>query len=428
MKLLLRTCVALLLVLSIEPADAEQWPGWRGPRGDGSSLESKPPTDWDGATGKNILWTKDLPGTGHGSPIVWNDKLFLVTCIEDQHDRQLLCISTATGETLWKSTVFNAPLETKHSLNSFASSTPATDGDQVVAVFLEVDGSKAPAKNVGKARNLTPGKIVVAAYDLAGKQRWLARPGVFSSVHGFCSNPVLFGDLVIINGDHDGDSFLVALDRNTGKTVWKVPRRHQTRSYATPLIREVDGADQLVLPGSMAVTSFNPRDGSTLWTVEGPTEQFVASPVYDGKHFFVTAGYPTHHVVAIRPDGHDDVSDSHVTWHSTDVRSYVPSPILAGQFLIVADDRGTANCYDTATGERFWNVRLGRKFSASPVMAAGKVFLLAEDGTMHIVQPGKEFQQIAEPQLGERAFASPAIADGRIYIRGEQRLFAIGEK
>ncbi|QDV70101.1 outer membrane biogenesis protein BamB [Rosistilla carotiformis] len=428
MKLLLRTCIALLMIFPVASADAEPWPGWRGPRGDGSSLESTPPTDWDGTTGKNIVWTKDLPGTGHGSPIVWNDKIFLVTCLEDQQDRQLLCLSTATGETLWESTVFNAPLETKHSLNSFASSTPVTDGDQVVAVFLEVDGSEAPAKNVGRARNLTPGKIVVAAYDLSGKQRWLARPGVFRSVHGFCSNPVLHDDLVIINGDHDGDSFLVALDRKTGQTVWKVPRRHQTRSYATPLIREVEGADQLVLPGSLAVTSFNPRDGATLWTVEGPTEQFVASPVYDGKHFFVTAGYPTHHVIAIRPDGRDDVSDSHVSWHSTDVRSYVPSPILAGPFLIVADDRGTANCYDTATGERFWNVRLGRKFSASPVVAAGKVFLLAEDGTMHIVQPGKEFQQIAEPQLGERAFASPAIADGRIYIRGEQRLFAIGEK
>ncbi|MEZ6090199.1 MAG: PQQ-binding-like beta-propeller repeat protein [Pirellulaceae bacterium] len=378
--------------------------------------------------GENILWRRDLPGWGHGSPIVWRDRIFLVTCVEEDQSRSLLCLNASSGESLWSSTVFKAPLETKHTLNSFASSTPATDGTLVYVMFLEIDGTEAPAKNVGTPRNMTPGKIVVAAYDMQGEQRWVSRPGVFSSVHGFCSNPVLFEDLVIVNGDHDGDSYLLALDRETGQTVWRVPRRHQTRSYATPLIRKAAGKDQLILPGSKAVTSFNPRDGARWWSIEGPTEQFVATPVFDGEHFFVTAGFPTHHVVAIKPDGSDDVSDSHVTWHSTEVRNYVPSPVLADEFLIVPDDRGTANCYDTRTGERYWNVRLGRKFSASPVVADGKAYLLAEDGTMHVLRPGKEFHQVAELSLGERAFASPAFADGKIYIRSEKSLFAIGKK
>ena len=145
--------------------------------------------------------------------------------------------------------------------------------------------------------------MVVAAYDFQGNQRWIVRPGVFASVHGFCSSPVLYKDKVILNGDHDGDSYIVALNKATGETLWKQPREHKTRSYAPPLIRETNGRTQMVFPGSHCVVSLDPNDGSTHWKIDGPTEQYVASMVYDGKLFYLAAGFPTFHVMAIRPGG-----------------------------------------------------------------------------------------------------------------------------
>ena len=172
-------------------------------------------------------------------------------------------------------------------------------------------------------------------------------------MHGFCSSPVLYEDLVIVNGDHDGDSYVVALKRNTGETVWKVPRRHKTRSYVTPIIRKIDGRTQMVFSGSLCIVSMDPRTGKQHWRIEGPTEQYVASLVYDGKLFYMTAGFPTHHVMAIRPDGSGDVTNSHVLWHVTNARCYVPAPVVVNGYLLIADDRGTANCFDHRDGRAF---------------------------------------------------------------------------
>ena len=419
--------VATLILLSL-PAVlcAENWPGWRGPRGDGTSLEANAPTEWDGASGKNILWKQPLPGSGHGSPIVWNDNIFLLACDPDSQERLLLCLDSKSGRQRWRQSVIKSPLETKHQLNSFASSTPATDGQQIFVTFLEVGKKTIPAPNVGRTRPVTPGQLVVAAYDFEGRRKWLVKPGGFVSAHGFCSNPVLFQDLVIVNGDHDGDSYIVALDKQTGEVVWKVSRRHKTRSYVTPLIREIDGRTQMVVSGSKRIVSFDPRDGSRHWLIEGPTQQFVASMVYDGRCFYMVAGFPTHHALAIRPDGSGDVTDTHVVWHSKNVKCYVPSPVVVGRYLIVADDRGTANCFDVESGERLWLERMGKHYSASLVTADGLVYFLADDGITKIVKPGPDVDIVATNALGEFCFASPAIAGSRLYIRGETHLFCIG--
>ncbi|MBW3543333.1 MAG: PQQ-like beta-propeller repeat protein, partial [Planctomycetes bacterium] len=248
------------------------------------------------------------------------------------------------------------------------------------------------------------------------------------SAHGFCSSPVLWGDLVIVNGDHDGDSYVVALDKATGEVAWKSPRRYKTRSYVTPLVREIGGRPELVFSGSKCVVGLDPRDGSTIWSIEGPTEQFVASMVDDDEKFYMAAGFPTHHVLAIRPGGTGDVTDTHVAWHSTEAKCYVPSPVVVGKYLLVADDRGTANCFDTGTGERLWQDRLGRQFHASLVAAGGLVYFVADDGLTRVVKPGPELKIVAENELGEFSYASPAIAGGRLYLRGEEHLFAIGRK
>jgi hypothetical protein len=418
----------IFMGLTFNPANAaENWPAWRGPRGDGTSSESQPPQSWDGTTGVNVAWKTPLAGTGHGSPVVWENRVFIASCVPETKERVLLCLDRSKGELLWRRTVIVCPLETKHSLNSQASCTPATDGDLIFVSFLEVDGSTVPAPNVSTPRPITPGQIVVAAYDFAGNQRWIVRVGDFVSAHGFCSNPVVHGDLVIVNGDHDGESYLVALQKRSGRTVWKTPRQNGIRSYSTPIIRDIDGTDQLVLCGSQCVSSFEPRSGRRIWTVDGPAEQFVASMVFDGDHFFAVGGYPTHHVVAVNPRGTGDVTESHVDWHTTNVRCYVPSPVLSGDYLFVADDRGTANCFDRVTGDRIWQARLGKHFSASLVAAAGKIYFLADDGVMTVVQPDKKPMIVAENPLGENTYASPALAQRHWFIRGERHLFCIGD-
>jgi outer membrane protein assembly factor BamB len=420
---LLTFVVAVCLVGS---ASAENWPGWRGLHGDGTSAETSVPTEWDGETSENIAWKTEIPGTGHASPVVWGDAIFLTTCVEDTTERKLLRLDRATGEIVWQTTVATSVLETKHRLNSYASGTPATDGQTVYVTFLVADGHEVPAPNVGTSRPVTPGEIVVAAYDFAGEQKWLVKLGGFTSVHGFCSSPVIYGDLLIINGDHDGDSYVAALNRVTGKTVWKVDRKHKTRSYCTPLIRQVNGRDLLVLSGSKRVAAYDPATGEMVWFIEGPTEQFVASMVYDGQKFYMSAGFPSHHVMAIDPTGSGDVTDSHVVWHSTEAKCYVPSPVLAGNRLFVSDDRGTVNCFNTQTGERVWRDRLGMHYSASLVTANGLVYFTADDGITKVVRPADQLDVVAENRLGEYTFASPAISSGQIFIRGEKHLFAIG--
>ena len=407
---------------------AENWPGWRGPRGDGTSTETEVPVRWDGETDQNIAWKVKLPGVGHASPVVWDKKVFLVSCIEEKKERVLLCLDRDTGVKLWQKTVFTAPLETLHRLNSRASGTPATDGKSIFVAFLEVDGRTVPAPNVGTPRPITPGVIVVASYDLDGNEQWKVKPGEFISAHGFSSNPVLHDDLVIVNGDHDGDGYIVALDRANGNVRWKTDRLNNTRSYVTPIIRDMDGRTQMVLGGSLSVFSYDPATGKPHWNIRGPTEQFVASVVSDGSMFYLTAGYPEKHILAIHPDGRGDVTDTHIKWRTNRGASYVPSPIIEGPYLVVVSDAGIGSCFEAASGDRLWMDRIGGGHSASLISAAGNVYLVSDEGVTTVIRPGPQFEVVAKNALGERGSASPAISGGRIYIRGEKHLFAIGKR
>lgn len=401
-------------------AFAENWPLWRGPRGDGSSIEKNVPTKWSGSSGENISWKTELPGWGHSSPIVWEDRLFAVACVEETQERLLMCLHAESGKVLWKKNVLKSPLEKKHKLNSFASGTPATDGELVYVSFLEAD--------FGDTRKRTPGDMIVAAYDFEGNQKWLVRPGRFASVHGFCSSPILFEDSVIVNGDHDGDSYIVALNKSTGETKWKIKRDFDTRSYVTPIIREIDGRTQMILSGSRHVASYDPRSGKEYWRIDGPTEQFVASLVYDGDLLYLTAGFPEHHILAIRPDGSGNVTETHIEWRTTKGASYVPSPIVLGEYFLVVADNGVASCFVGKTGERKWMERLGRHYSGSLVSANGLVYFTDDDGLTKLVKPGPVLEVVAENDLGEECYSSPAISNGRIFTRGEKHLFCIGEK
>lgn len=415
----LQTTLIVFIGLALAcPANAENWPGWRGPRGDGTSIETTVPTTWDGSTGQNIMWRVPVPNRGYASPVVWDDRIFLSTCVEATGERTLLCLDRRTGATLWQQTVLKAPLEKKHTLNSYASSTPVTDGTKVWVTFLEPD--------FGSRTEVTPGNLVVAAYDMQGHQNWLVRPGRFASVHGFCSSPILFEDLVIVNGDHDGDAYIVALDKQTGKTIWKRPRTNKTRSYVTPIIRHLAGRDQMVFSGSKSIVSLNPRDGSRYWIIDGPTEQYVASLVDDGKLLYMTAGFPDHHIMAIRPNGNGNVTDTHVVWHTTRGCAYVPSPIIAGKYFLVAADNGIASCFEAATGKRYWMERLGKHYSTSLVSANGLVYFTADDGETKVVRPGPQLDVVAINELGDDCYASLAISRGQIFARTVKQLVCIG--
>jgi len=388
---------------------AENWPCWRGPRLDGTSLEKNVPVHWSATS--NIVWRTPLPGVGHASPVVWENFIFTVTALLPTQERVLLCLDRKTGRILWQRSVIESPLERKHNLNSHASSTPATDGELVYVAFLDRK------------------EMVVAAYDFQGQQRWLVRPGPFSSMHGFCSSPLLYKDKVILNGDHDGDSYLVALSRDDGRTLWKTMRENRTRSYCVPIIRELAGRTQMVLAGDKCVTSYDPDSGKRHWIIDGPTEQFVASPVYSERTglLYITGGFPDHHILAIKPDGHGNVTRSHIAWRTTRGVAYVPSPIIEGEYFLIVSDSGVAHCFEAATGMLAWAERLG-EHHASLVSAEGLVYFLNDNGVMNVIRPGAEFVLVARSEIGEKTFPSPAISQGQIFIRGDKSLFCIGVK
>jgi outer membrane protein assembly factor BamB len=247
-----------VLLVCLNAAHAENWPCWRGPRGDGTSLDENVPTQWDAAT--NVVWKTAVPGIGHASPIVWGDRIFTATAAGETKDRVLLCFDRNTGEMLWQKTVLQASLERVHRDNSYASGTPATDGEKVYVSFL--DGPD----------------VVVAAYDFSGNQVWLVRPGTFSSPHGYSCSPVLYKDKVIINGSSKKDAFVVALSRQDGRVLWNLPLEKPALSYSTPLIGEMAGRAQMIFCGNKSVAGYDPEDGSRIWWVDGPSDEFVATP------------------------------------------------------------------------------------------------------------------------------------------------------
>ena len=399
-------CSWIMLITAVSGAAlGENWTAWRGPRGDGTSLEKNVPVRWSAT--ENVMWKAPIQGKGHASPVVFDDRIFVVTAAEELDQRLLLCLDRKNGGVLWKRVVLKAPLEKLHTLNSHASSTPATDGEKVYVSFLDRD------------------KMFVAAYDFDGNEVWSVRPGVFSSRHGYCSSPVLWKDKVLVNGDHDGPAYLTALQRDTGKTIWKTPRPNRTRSYCAPIVRHIDGRNQMILSGSLCVASYDPDTGKQHWIIDGPTEQYVASLVYNGELLFMTCGFPDRFVQAIRPNGSGNVTKTHVAWQREKDCAYVPSPISIGPYFLGVSDSGAATCYEAATGKILWRERLGPHFSASLVTANGFAYFLSDKGVMTIVKAGPKFEVLARNDIGEEMRASPAISNGQMFLRGVKNLYCI---
>jgi len=396
----------LLIINVLSVTQAQNWPGWRGPNGDGTSIETNLPVKWDSIT--NVQWKISVPGIGYSSPIVWKDKLFLTTALNEIQEKVLLCYDCKNGDLLWQKTMLKNTFEKKHDNNSYASGTPATDGTLIYVSFL--DGND----------------VVVAAFDFKGKQVWLQRPGTFLSPHGYSCSPVLYEDKVIINGDSQGDSFAAALSRTDGHIIWKISHDKPAHSFSTPIFRTMAGKMQMIFCGNKEIASYNPGDGSKYWFVSGPSEEFCSSPVYNEKSglVLVSSAWPIRNLVAIKPDGQGDVTESKVVWQSRKGAFYVPSPVCTDDYLFTTMTDGKVHCIEAATGKILWVEDMGLQYS-SAVLANGLVYMPNDEGVITVIKPGPKFEYVAKNSIGERMNASPAISNGKIYLRGYQHLFCI---
>jgi outer membrane protein assembly factor BamB len=420
-----------------DPGFAANWPQWRGPTGMGVSLEKNLPAEW--STTKNIKWKTAIAGRGHSSPIVWGKRIFLTTAIEGQvvpgakavkhvldnnqeflhpdsigadrsHRFKVICLDRDTGKILWEQTAFEGtPYDNRHRKSSYAASTPATDGKLVYAFF---------------------GTEGLYAYDMKGKLAWKADLGKLGTVGmGTGTSPILFENLVLMQCDEEngGSSFIVALDKKTGKEVWKTPRKVQV-SWATPLLVKTGTRAELIASGTEAIVAYDPRTGKELWQHAGVQSNAIPSPVANTDMVFVSAGFPAKIAMAITLGGSGNLAEK-VAWKYDKGTAYVPSPILYGDYLYLTTDRGILTCLDAKTGAVKYEggrVPIPATFTASPVAVDGKILLTSEDGDTFIVKAGPVHEIIGTNTVGEPVYASPAIADGRIFIRAEKHLYAIG--
>ncbi|MFO0801808.1 MAG: PQQ-binding-like beta-propeller repeat protein [Gemmataceae bacterium] len=410
-----RLAAAFAFLLASGFAFAEDWPVWRGPRADGTVTDSGFVTTWSAT--ENVKWKTLIPGTGHSSPVVSKGKVFVTACREAERERVLYCVDRASGKILWEKVAVVSDLEKKHGENSWASSTPACDGERVFVSFLDKPHMR------------------VYAFDYSGNKVWEKTPGEFHSVHGFGVAPMIYKDLVILNADQDAPkglkAYIVALDRKTGEEKWRIDRPTKLRSYCPPVIVEAAGKKQMVLTGSKCVASYDPDTGAQLWIIDGPTEQFVSSMVYHDGLVLLTAGFPVHWVMAIDPSGSGNVTKTHVKWSHKNEGGYVPSPVAAAGKLFVVDDKlGFASCWDVKTGKEYWKEKLGGAtgYHASAVAAEGRVYFTNDAGVTFVVKADGELDVLAKNALGEKVYASPAFSDGDIFHRSEKHLWCIGKK
>jgi outer membrane protein assembly factor BamB len=421
------------------------WPSFRGPNASGVAEGQNLPEKWNPAAQENILWRTPIPGLAHSSPVVWGDRIFVTTAISsranatfrpglygdgdasDDTSRQkwvLYAIDKGTGKIAWERVAFEGePRNKRHIKSTYASASPATDGRIVVAWFgsqgvhaFDVDGKPLWQVDLGR--------VNMGAYDIPAYE-W-----------GPASSPIIWNDLVFIQCDTQADSFIVALDAKTGKTVWKTDR-DELPSWGTPTVLTTPDGPQLVTNASKFVRGYDPRTGKELWRVGGSSKITAPTPILAGDLLIVASGRaPERPIFAVRPAARGDVtlakdttSNAGVAWSKTGRGPYMPTPLVYDGILYVLANNGVFDAYDVATGQEIYRQRLpnvGSGFSASPVAADGRIYLSNEDGEMLVIAAGREFRHITTNSMGELLMATPALSDGVMYVRTAASLFAIG--
>ena len=389
----------LLFSLSARSAVAQNWTRFRGANGAGISNTTGIPTKWSPA---DYHWKIKLPGVGHASPVIWKNRLFITSAIDKGAERYLFCLDAESGKTIWKRTT-GLNRSHKHAKGSWASATPAVDGERVYVAFADRE------------------TYFLAAYDFQGKLVWRRSLGPFDSQHGQGVSPIIFENLVIIPNDQKGPSSIVAFNKKTGKTVWSVLRTIRKTSYATPMIYRRKGKrPQLICAsGAMGVTSLDPYTGRQNWVTGSFPLRTVASPIEaDGLIIQSCGGGGVGKLlIAVDPSGSGDVSKSHIKY-SRDVRlPYVPTPVAYKGHVYLWNDNGVANCIEAKTGKTLWTKRVGGKYSGSPICIDGKLYAMSERGDVVIIAASPKYQFISRIPLDDPSHATPAVANGNLYLR-----------
>ena len=410
-----RSLFAALLLAACPLLRGEDWPEFRGPTGQGTSTAIGLPTEWSAT--KNVAWKVPVPGAGWSSPAISGGRIFLTTGVPNASggvSLRALALDVASGRALWETEVFSATeasVKPVHSKNSPASPTAIVEGDRVYLHF---------------------GHHGTACLDRAGKILWRNHSLRYDPLHGNGGSPALAGDRLVFNSDGTKDPFVVALEKATGEVAWKVPRGITVKSYfsfCTPLVIRVNGRTQIITPGSGAVWALDPKDGREIWRVRyGEGYSVVPRPVFAHGLLFIATGFNRADLLAIRPDGAGDVTDTHVAWRTTKGAPLTPSVVVVGDELYGVADSGIATCWDAKTGTVHWQERIEGNYSASPIVAEGKIFFLSEDGVGTVVKAARTFEKIATNTLEERALASYAVADGALFIRTAGHLYRMGRQ
>jgi outer membrane protein assembly factor BamB len=444
---IVRTAAERLRRPSDPGSAASSWPSFRGPLAAGVATGQDLPDRWDGKTGENIRWRTPVLGLGHGSPIVWGDRIFVTSAVSsrpnatfrpglygdgdasDDRSRQrfmLYALDKRSGKLIWERAAHEGePLEKRHIKSTYASSTPATDGRVVVAWF---------------------GSHGVHAYDVDGTFRWKVDLGrldlgaydIPTYEWGPASSPILWDGLVILQCDTQADSFLLALDAQTGATVWKT-ERDELPSWGTPSVLPTSSGPQLVTNASKYVRGYDPRTGKELWRLGRSSKITAPTPIAADDLIVVASGRgPERPIFVVRPGASGDITlpesetkSANVVWSRSGRGPYMPTPLVSDGLLYVLGNNGVFDAYDLKTGDEVYRQRLphlGSGFSASPVAADGKIYLSGEDGEILVVAAGREFKHIGTNTMGELLMATPALSGGVMYVRSASSLFAIGRK
>ncbi|HEY7544033.1 MAG TPA: PQQ-binding-like beta-propeller repeat protein [Blastocatellia bacterium] len=428
-------------------ASKGNWPSFRGPQASGIAEQQNLPDRWDTKTGENILWRTPIPGLAHSSPVVWGQQIFVTSAVSSDpkatfrpglygdgdassdrssHRWMIYALDKRTGKILWERVAHQGvPIEKRHIKSTYANSTPATDGRIVVAWF---------------------GSQGVYAYDVDGRFLWKVDLGrldlgaydIPTYEWGPASSPIIWNGLVILQCDTQDDSFLLALDADTGKTVWKT-ERNELPSWGTPTIALTSKGPELVTNASNYIRGYDPRTGKELWRLGRSSKITAPTPVFASDMFVVVSGRaPERPIFVVKSGARGDLTlpegktnSETVAWSRTGRGSYMPTPLVYNGILYVLANNGVLDAYNLQTGEEIYRQRLsvvGSGFSASPVASDGKLYLSNEDGEMLVIAAGQKFTEIATNSMGELLMATPALSDGVMYVRSSTSLFAIGRK
>ena len=422
--------LALVFLLSLT-AHADNWPQWRGPTGDGLSQEANVPVRWSAT--ENVLWKTPLEGLGTSTPIVWEDRIFLTSQIgdgpsaggQDFEEAQsaksagarsgvtflVQAFARDNGGLLWeKRFQAEGALPEVHVKHNLASPSCVTDGELVYAWFgnglalaLSLDGALLWKRHLGQERS---------GFDV----RW-----------GHGSSPALYDNSLLLLVDHPGDGYLLAVDKQSGKDLWRADRGSEKRSYTTPFVIRREDGDQLIVNTKDRIEALDPANGRLLWHVGQSNRVPIAMPVYHDGVLYSNRGYFSAPYLAVRVDGKGDGTESKLKWRIPTGGPYVSSLVYDRGLLFMATERGIASAIDAETGQTVWKERLGGVFTASPVIANGKVYFIEESGKTYVVEAAHEFKVVSTNDIRERVLASPAISNGILFLRTDNHLFAVGK-